>query len=315
MRPALSASPQRTPRQALGRVGAVVVTAWLVAGPAGRTAHAADAVTPATCVAANEEAGPLRRAGKLREARAKLRLCSAQTCPVAVRKDCVAGAAQADSDVPTVAFSVQDPDGNDLTAVRISLDGQSVAESLDGKALDVDPGEHVFRFESVGLPTVEKRFVIVEGEKNRRERVQMGEPKPVVAIVAARPAPEAPPPPPNTKRTVGLAVGGGGLVVAAVGGVFGLIATLQWNNAKTACGSTFPLSCSEPVAANADRSASIRAGTVADVLVGVGGVAVVTGVTLALLSPTSTPRSATAAWTLAPQAGPGMSGFVLRGSF
>jgi len=298
------------------RAGAVLVgvIAWNLLVP-GRAAHAADTVTPAVCVAANEEAGPLRRAGKLREARAKLRLCSAQVCPAAVRKDCVAGAAQTDNDVPTVAFSVQGPEGNDLSAVHVSLDGQPLADQLDGKALDVDPGEHVFRFESAGQPTVEKRIVIVEGEKNRHERVQMGEPKPAPVITAPRPAPEAPPPPPNTKRTVGLALGGGGLVVVAVGGVFGLIATLQWNNAKTACGGTFPLSCSEPVAANADRSASIRAGTVADVLIGVGGVAVVTGVTLALLSPTAPPRAATATLTLAPQLGPGMNGVLLRGTF
>jgi hypothetical protein len=104
-------------------------------------------------------------------------------------------------------------------------------------------------------------------------------------------------------------------VVAAVGGVFGLIATLQWNNAKTACGSTFPVSCSESVAANADRNASVRAGTVADVLIGVGGAAIVTGVTLALLSPAPASRASSATLTLAPELGPGMNGFLLQGTF
>jgi hypothetical protein len=318
MRPALSASAQRTPRQALGRVAAVAVTVWLVAAPVGRTAHAADAVTPATCVAANEEAGPLRRAGKLREARARLRLCSAQSCPVAVRKDCVAGAAQTDNDLPTVAFSVQDPDGNDLTAVRISLDGQPLAESLDGKALDVDPGEHVFRFESVGLPTVEKHLVIVEGEKNRRERVQLGQPKaPAVVAPPQVTVVMKPPPASNPERTAGLVVGGSGIILGGLGAVFGLVATLEWTSAKNACGPGFPATCSEIPAANADRAASLRAGYVADVLLPLGGAALITGITLVLLAPTPVPTASTASthFSLTPSFGPGSYGLALHGAF
>jgi hypothetical protein len=49
---------------------------------------AADAPTKQECVAANEAAQDLRRAGKLREAREKLAVCLDEGCPKAVRDDC-----------------------------------------------------------------------------------------------------------------------------------------------------------------------------------------------------------------------------------
>jgi hypothetical protein len=278
------------------------------------SAHAQEKMTAAACIAANESAGPLRKAGKLRDARARLRSCSSADCPGSVRKDCLSGAMQADLDVPTITFSVQDSSGSDLSAVKVALDGQSLAERLDGKALDVDPGEHVFRFEAVGEPVVEKKLGIIEGQKNRIERVQLGEPKPVapVAILAV--------PPPaaratNPRRTLGLAVGGTGLVLLAGGAVAGLIATAEWSAAKTACGPAFPVSCINPATAGSDHSATLAASTVADIALGLGGVAVVTGVALVLLPPPEGEKGAASArLTLAPEVGPS-SGLLLRGSF
>jgi len=279
-------------------------------------AEAADAVTPATCIAANEQAGPLRHSGRLREARAKLRLCSAQSCPGAVRKDCIAGAAQAEADVPTVAFAVQDPDGNDLTAVKVSLDGESLAERLDGKALDVDPGEHLFRFESAGHPTVEKRLVIVEGEKNRRERVVMGEPKAVAPVVAPPVVVSPPAAVSNSRRTAGLALGGAGAGLVVAGVAAGLVAALEWSSAKTACGPSFPQACADGGTANADRSASVAAGLASDIGLGVGAVALVTGAALVLASPSPGRRGSSSAHvTLAPRMAPGTGGVVLGGVF
>jgi hypothetical protein len=301
-------------RRVLSGVFALALLA-LASGP--RSARAVDQVA-AACIKANEQAGPLRRAGKLRDARDQLRLCSAATCPVAVRKDCVAGAAQADADVPTVVFSVQDPDGNDLSAVIISLDGQPLADKLDGKALDVDPGEHVFRFESAGHPTVEKRFVIVEGEKNRHERVMLGEPKAAPVAVVPGPAvgPAAGPATENRRRKLGLAVGGGGLVLLVGGGVSALVATLEWTAAKNQCGQTFPVSCKNQDAATSDRSATVVTSTIADIALGVGAAALVTGAVLVIWAPAPESGGAAAAkLTLSPIVGPSASGLTLGGSF
>ena len=44
----------------------------------------------------------------------------------------------------------------------------ALVTKLDGKAIDVDPAPHVFRFEAVGQAPVEKTLVIVEGEEPSR---------------------------------------------------------------------------------------------------------------------------------------------------
>jgi hypothetical protein len=278
----------------------------------------ADGMTRDQCINANEQAGQLRKAGKLRDARTSLRLCSADVCPAAVRRDCLAGAERVDADVPSITLSAQDPTGNDLAAVRVSIDGQLVAERLDGKPVEVDPGEHVFRFEAAGLPPLEKRLVIVEAEKNRRERVQLGEPKPVAA-----PAPAPPPQPPPvaaehhgaSRRSVGFVVGGVGLGVMAVGGVAGILAVAEWSSAKDACGTVnFPLRCNNPSQASSDRSTTLAAGAVADIGLGVGAVALVTGAVLVLLPPATNAGSSSARLVLSPAVG-SASGFTLHGSF
>jgi len=297
------------------RLALIAVAVLAELGGGERLARAADKITAAACIEANEQARPLRRAGKLREARANLRLCSAESCPLVIRKDCLSAAALADADVPTIAFSAQGPDGSDLTAVTVHLDGQLLADHLDGKALDVDPGPHVFRFETDGQPVVEKQLVIVEGVKNRLERVQIGTPKSLVAA-----PPTAPPGPrvaqSNGRRSLGLVIGGSGLGLLAAGGVAGLVATLEWNAAKNACGTKFPTSCTNTNSANGDASATLAASTVADVALGLGAVGLVTGAVLVLTAPTPGPAgSGSARWFVVPQVGVGTGGLMFRGSF
>jgi hypothetical protein len=48
----------------------------------------------------------------------------------------------------------------------VSVDGVTVTHGLDGKALEVDPGVHTFRFELAGA-AVEQMVLIREGEKSR----------------------------------------------------------------------------------------------------------------------------------------------------
>jgi hypothetical protein len=293
---------------------ATLLPVAIAIGLAGRSplAFANEKVTAAACVDANEQAGPLRHAGKLREARASLRLCSAESCPVAVRKDCIAAAAQADADVPTITFSVQGPRGDDLTAVVVTLDGQPLVDRLDGKAVDVDPGEHLFRFETAGLPPVEKRIVVIQGQKNRQEKVQLGELAPVAPVVLLSPVQREPPP--DRQRTRGLVVGGVGLGLLAVGGASGLVAALEWSAAKSACGAQFPVSCAQAATASSDRSATVAASTVADVALGVGGAALITGAVMVLLAP---PPGAvrSGSLTAVPQLGPNAGGILLQGRF
>jgi hypothetical protein len=276
-------------------------------------------MTVAECFAANERAGPLRRERKLRESRANLLKCTADMCPKRVRQDCIVAAEQALADIPTVAFSVKDEAGNELSAVTVTVDGGPFADRLDGTAIEVDPGDHLFAFQVAGHPVVEKRFLILEGEKNRHEHVLLpgSAPVPVVSHPPAAQAAVSPAASPtSSRRTAGLVVGGSGLALLAVGAVSGLVAIGDWSSAKTACGGSFPTSCQNPSGASSDRGASVAAGTMADVTLGLGALALGTGALLFFTAPragSTTPVRVGLA--LSPAVGPTSGGLVVRGVF
>jgi hypothetical protein len=133
--------------------------------------HAQDPTT-ADCLAAAEKSTQFRQQHRLRSARAELLICAASSCPSDIQNECARRVSEVNSSMPTIVFEVKDPVGNDMSAVQLTMDGQRLVERLEGTALSIDPGEHVFQFESPGMDTVLKRFVIRVGEKERRERVQ-----------------------------------------------------------------------------------------------------------------------------------------------
>jgi hypothetical protein len=231
---------------------------------AGVSAHAdpPTAASPPTkddCIAANESAQDLQAAGKLREATGKLAVCIAASCPGPLRQDCTQRLADVEKAQPTLVLVAKDAAGKDVTAVRVTMDGHVLVESLNGTAIAVDPGEHRFFFEAPGLPLVEKSIAVRAGEKDRREFVVFSGTLPPAAAPApagnpAGPAPsspaQTPPPAPeaqpaqaapdgSTQRTVGLVLGGAGALGLIVGGVFGVMAKSTYDHALgTECGTT-----------------------------------------------------------------------------
>jgi hypothetical protein len=279
------------------------------------SARAADP-TKQECIDANEKSGPLRQAGKLREARASLLRCSAASCPGVVRDDCIAGATRLEQAVPTIVFVAQDASGTEISAVKVTMDGQPFAEKLDGAAIEADSGEHVFGFATATGTTVEKRLILHEGEKNRRELVALG------GTGAAPPAPStttpgttAPPatPEPATAGTwtgqkkIALVVAGVGVVGLGVGAVFGLLAHNNWEQAKTDCGA----SCGVTSTAQSEADSAHSQATISNVLFGVGAAAVVTGAVLWLLAPSG---GSTATARVTPLLGPNVAGLAASGS-
>jgi hypothetical protein len=224
---------------------------------------AASAPSKDDCIAANETAQDLQAKGKLRAAREKLSVCMAAACPAALRQDCSQRLADIDKTLPTIAFVAKDAAGKDLSAVRVTMDGHVLAESLGGAALPADPGEHHFIFEAAGLPLVEKTISLTPGDKDRREYVVFNAVQPAGATmapapaapvtappdVAASPAPQAqatatppaqPGPTPSaaeaphdgkTQRLLGLVLGGAGAVGLVVGGIFGVLTKTSYDHA------------------------------------------------------------------------------------
>lgn len=154
---------------ALG-AAAVLVTASAgaepEAAPAPAPAPEASAAPKAECVGQLDRAQSLRSAHKLREARASYIACSAASCPELVREDCSKSLVDLDAAMPTVVFSAR-AGGHDVTDARVLVDGEAIASALDGRAVALDPGNHVVRFERTGGGATEVRLVAREGEKNR----------------------------------------------------------------------------------------------------------------------------------------------------
>src|ERR1700687_125410 len=106
--------PMSSPTLACGLLLGIVLTA---------STSRADEPTKQECIAANEGAQALRQAGKLREARTKLSVCMASSCPGPVREDCGPRLEDLQPAMPTVVFDIKDPAGRDLLDVNLSIDG------------------------------------------------------------------------------------------------------------------------------------------------------------------------------------------------
>src|SRR5580704_4789846 len=152
----------------------------------GGTARAAGP-TVAECLAASDASLMAGSDHQLRAERVALLTCASPSCPGEIRKECIRRVDEVTAAIPTLIFEAKDGAGNDLGAVKVTMDGALLAERLDGTALPIDPGEHTFVLETPGLPLVEKHFVLREGQKGRHETVTFVPPAP--APPTAQPAP------------------------------------------------------------------------------------------------------------------------------
>jgi hypothetical protein len=209
---------------------AVAVGLSIASAPAGAADDSSAAGTFETkkaCVAWHEQAQILRRASSLVEARADLLACSQDVCPVAVRSDCAQWLADVAGAIPSVVVRARSA-GLDESSVRVFVDATLAKSHLDGRALELDPGLHTFRFEADGESPAEERVLIVEGEKNRILTIPFGVPSGVpgrapsagAAGADGSAAPGAPRPRPIPKLDYVLA--GGALVAAGASAGFGI---------------------------------------------------------------------------------------------
>ncbi|WP_437756406.1 hypothetical protein [Sorangium sp. So ce1389] len=172
----------------------------------------------AVCLAMHEEAQVARQEGRLRAARGALLACARSSCPSLLRADCASWLDALVQEIPSVVISAESGRGDEAD-VRVLIDGQVVAEALDGKELEVDPGKHVFRFELPPHAPIERTLLIRERERGRPVSIFFGErhaAAPPPPPVSARPTTEAAP---EGARPVPLAVyvlGGSALVAAGL---------------------------------------------------------------------------------------------------
>ncbi len=149
--------------------------------------------------------------------------------------------------IPTIIFDAKDASGADLSAVKITMDGEVLTERLEGTALAVDPGEHTFTFETADRPPVTRTLMVLQTQKDRREVVTFGaatpQPSPASAPqpVSVTPLPAAPEEKGlgmGTQKVLALVAGGVGVVGVGLGTAFGVMALSQKSDAHNACPAT-----------------------------------------------------------------------------
>jgi len=211
-----------------------------------RPVMAADPTT-SDCLSANEASLTARSQNKLRDARTALLKCAAPSCPADVRDECIRGVNEINAALPTLVFEVKDATGADLIEVKVTMDGEPLADRLDGTALPVDPGAHTFSFEAAaGQAKVDKQLVVREGEKDRHERIAFGGPpapappsRAAGTVLDSAPSGNASPSSRLGPQRIGaIAAAGVGLVGVALGIGFAADSSSKHDSAHAVCPQT-----------------------------------------------------------------------------
>lgn len=126
------------------------------------------------CIAAHVEGQRLRKAGKLKGARDAFVQCAKPGCPSLLVEDCTGLLSGVESALPTVVFQASDARGGDVADARVTAGGVVLVDRLDGKAIELDPGEYVFRFERRDEAPVEQVVVVREGDRARKIAARFG---------------------------------------------------------------------------------------------------------------------------------------------
>jgi hypothetical protein len=156
-------------------------------------------------------------------------------------QDCSKWSVEVEQAVPSVVLGARDEHDEDLTLVRVSIDGAERLDHLDGTAIVVDPGQHVFGFERSGAPPVEVRALIREGEKDRLLTARW---KPAASDPSSAPARRESAAVGTSAPVAGYALLGAGAVLGGVA-IFALVTGLNAKaELRAGCART-PDGCSE----------------------------------------------------------------------
>ncbi|MEQ9323171.1 MAG: hypothetical protein RIF41_28650 [Polyangiaceae bacterium] len=242
-------------------------------GPSG------DDVIKRACKVAYEAAQERRLEKKLLQAREELRACVEDACPTFVRKDCATWLDEVDRAIPTVVLRFVDATGTERGDVRVTVDGELLVERLDGGAVPIDPGPHVFVFEPAGGDPVEQTLTILEGERLREVAVDQSPPS-----VVPPPPPPMPPPPPKSVHPMAWVLYG--TSAAALGAFIGLgVHSLSLEDCEPRCSDD-----------QVDDVVLFRA--VADVSLGVSALALGGAIWITVASLSEDDDAASARWDL-----------------
>ena len=241
------------------------------------------------------------RSGALRQAAKDFTACgSDESCPAAVRNECVELYASVERMLPTVIFSVVDEQGRDVTAVKVSSGEELLLQSLDGRAVPFDPGKYQFKIELPWGEVVTQDVLIREGEKNRLVSLKVKDPSQVAPAVTAPPTsgtvPEGgaplPPEKPNRTPPAFWVMAGVGVAAVGTGAVFEILGYTQHSDLAD-CSPRCPASRRD------DYDTIQRNYLIGDIALGVGVVSL--GVAAVIFATSGSAKEASSAAAAAPR--------------
>lgn len=201
-------------------------------------------------------------------------------------RDATARAAVLRPRLPRLKLVVSAATASDA-GLELTRDGVPVGKALWGSALPLDPGAHVVTAKALGKASWTRTVAVREGAVT--ELAVVLEEAPAAPATLSAPVPitvqESAPPPSNgsVRRTVGLVVGGVGLVGLGLGAGFGARAMSKQSDAKSHCAAGNHCDA-EGLAL---EQSGVAAGNVSTVAFVLGGAALATGVVLFLTAPSS----------------------------
>lgn len=199
------------------------------------------------CVDAHERAQVERLEGHLLAARAELDRCSVDTCPAAIRRDCLGWKVELATAIPTVVIETL-LDDKPASVAEVRIDDAPLGSFVPGLRLSLDPGPHRALVRLTNGAEREVRFELRQGEQNRVVVVEF-----VTSAVLPSPQEERV----EAFRPVPLVTWillGSTLVGAGVGIAFGADAISQRNAAEADCAPLCSSSISDSVRASAVTS-------------------------------------------------------------
>jgi hypothetical protein len=233
------------------------------------------------CVQAYEETQVAMRRSRLLDARQSLQVCLDQACPAMLRSDCAGWLKEVEARTPSVVIELVAGEGVAVKEAKLFVDGKPRDQGIDGKAMEVDPGNHTFKIEAPDSVPASVDILAREGEKLRVVRVELQSTK--KPVVPPKPPVTEPKPNPNPNNgdrqrpipTSVYAAAGIGVVAAAGFTVF----AISGSSGKSDLEPCKP-ECS------ADEIGSVRTKfIVADVFLGVSVVALAAATYLFLTRP------------------------------
>lgn len=238
---------------------------------------------------AQQEMRPNQAESKLLKARESLRTCLRSNCKSWMVSDCSKWLSEVETRIPTVVFGAKDPSGQDITSIKVTTPGGAVlVEQLDGRAIELEPGQHDFVFLSTDGTRVERHSLVREGEKAQSVIATFG-PRPGDKVQPVRPiGPITTEHETPTLRYVGYGAAGLGVVGLGVGAVLGLV-TISRKNSE----------CDDKLCNPGTRDSLSSTAAVSTVAFVAGAALAAGGVALVLLTPSKAqPRRVEARLTL-----------------